>query len=257
MDFLLLISFFNINQSIFLLHRNGNFAVKRTAGRFNRTASDQTIEQTINRDQKCHGGITGYSTTAGTVQRWVLTSHTFAQCQQQLEEHLHIDSSPVRTKDLGPDRMKFDTECVTRVLDILRSMGNPFIERESLVNLCSGLEAPADVTNDLLNAEQLGSAAAFKFSEENAFYSPIKKQNLKTFKSMVVKKTLNSSGKSFSIAAERSLFGRLLIIAQSRTSLSMKDVLTFSLSPIPWALGTADGGLVKTQKSKLIGKLHF
>ena len=32
----------------------------------------------------------------------------------------------------------------------------------------------------------------------------------------------------------------------------MKDVLTYSLGPIPWALATPDGGLVKTEKSKLL-----
>ena len=33
------------------------------------------IEQTINRDQKGLGGIIGISTSTGSVQRWVLSSH--------------------------------------------------------------------------------------------------------------------------------------------------------------------------------------
>ena len=34
-------------------------------------APDQVIEQTINRDQKCSGGIKHVSTSKGSVQRWV------------------------------------------------------------------------------------------------------------------------------------------------------------------------------------------
>ena len=39
----------------------GNFAVRRTPGKFNKVPSDQCIGQTINRKQKGHGGIKGYS----------------------------------------------------------------------------------------------------------------------------------------------------------------------------------------------------
>ena len=48
------------------------------------------------------------------------------------------------------------------------------------------------------------------------------------------------------------MFGKLLIIAQQRNEISMKEVLKYSLSPIPWSLALPDGGLVKTVKSKLL-----
>ena len=63
----------------------GNFSVRRQPGKFNKIPSDQAIEQTINRDQKCPGGIIGFSTSEGTVQRWLLTSHVAAKSQSQLE----------------------------------------------------------------------------------------------------------------------------------------------------------------------------
>ena len=53
----------------------GNFAVRRTPGKFNKVPSDQCIEQTINREQKGHGGIKGYSTSVGTIQRWEAILH--------------------------------------------------------------------------------------------------------------------------------------------------------------------------------------
>ena len=44
--------------------RKGNFAVKRQEDLIR---SDKTIEQTISKHRKCHGGITGYSATPATV----------------------------------------------------------------------------------------------------------------------------------------------------------------------------------------------
>ena len=57
---------------------NGNFSVQRTKGKFNMLPPDQVIEQTINKEQKGPGGIIGFSTSPGTVQRWVLSSHVLA-----------------------------------------------------------------------------------------------------------------------------------------------------------------------------------
>ena len=118
--------------------------------------SDQCIEQTINREQKGSGGITGYSTTTGTVQRWVLTSHVSSQCMAKLESTISLHHTKAATKDLGTSRMKFDEACVSRAYDILSSWGNPFHAREELLNLCSGIKAPPDVTSDILLANEKG-----------------------------------------------------------------------------------------------------
>ena len=53
-------------------------------------------------------------------------------------------------------------------------------------------------------------------SFEKSFYSPLKKNNLPTFKDMAAKVVVNPKEKSATIAAERSLFGRHLILAKSR-----------------------------------------
>ena len=83
-----------MNHSKLLLNfffRKENFAHKKQEGRFSRVASDQTIEQTINKHQKPHGGITGYITTPGTVQRCVLTSFTTGQSELQVEEGVIVN----------------------------------------------------------------------------------------------------------------------------------------------------------------------
>ena len=92
----------------------GNYSVRRHHGKFNEIPSDQTIEQTINRQQKCGREINGFSISEGTVQRWVLTNHVAAKCQGKMEQFLGISEANSVTKDLARKRIIFDEECVVR-----------------------------------------------------------------------------------------------------------------------------------------------
>ena len=223
--------------------------------------SDQCIEQTINREQKCHGGITGSSTSPGTVQRWVLTSHIASKCYSILEDDLLKKKKISLPKDLGISRRLFDEKAVIRCYEVLQNWGNPFHFRQSLVQICSGVVAPPPVHSDLIEAESIGKAAMNTFiqqrmlSSEVSFYAAINKLKLKTFEELNVKKVCNAKEKSIVIAAERSMFARLLVIAQVRDVLPLREILAYSLGPIPWPLALPDGGLVKTVKSKLLASI--
>ena len=193
---------------------------------------------------------------------YIYTGHTVSKCFSKLEKELLITSKPSRPKDLGSRRMIFDENAVKKTHEILVNWGNPFNYRQSLINICSGIEASPDVEKDLILSEENGENALTSFvnsrikSNDISFYAPIKKQSLKTFKDMVIKKICKTKEKAVTIAAERSIFARLLIIGKSREGVSLKDILSYSLSPIPWSLATPDGGLVKTAKSKLLAAIE-
>ena len=109
----------------------------------------------------------------------------------------------------------------------------------------------------LIEARDIRESAFKEFnrriqSNNKLFYDPIKRCSLKTFKSLTIKKTVCTNGKSIVIAAERNIFARLLAIAKLREGLSLKEILIYSLGPIPYSLGTSDGSLVKTANSKLL-----
>ena len=53
----------------------GQFVVKRTHGKFNSVAADQSLEQTINKSQKSSGGIIGSSRKKDFVAEWELIYH--------------------------------------------------------------------------------------------------------------------------------------------------------------------------------------
>jgi len=88
------------------------------------------------------------------------------------------------------------------------------------------------------------------------FHDPMKKQRLQTFKSLAAKKTLTTTqNKSIQVKAERNLLGRLLMLSQEH-NISLEKLFKYPLGPIPWSLATADGGLAKTDKSKLLHHLE-
>ena len=79
------------HPEIYLEFWKGNFSVRRSQGKFNKLPLDQVIKQTTNKEQKGHGSIIGYSTSAGTVQRWIVTSHVIDSMTSCLKEQLGME----------------------------------------------------------------------------------------------------------------------------------------------------------------------
>ena len=87
----------------------GNFSTKRTVGKLNMLPLDQVIEQAINKQQKGSGGIIGYITSIGTIQRWVISSHAVVEILENFTDALMQGRCPDRKpKDLGASRKCFD-----------------------------------------------------------------------------------------------------------------------------------------------------
>ena len=63
----------------------------------------------------------------------------------------------------------------------MKNWGNPFSNRESLVNISSGVQATKEVQSDVVNAVEVGESKCLEFiskrimSAEVSFYDPIKK----------------------------------------------------------------------------------
>ena len=61
--------------------------------------------------------------------------------------------------------------------------------------------------------------------------------------------------KRIEITAERNVFGQLVILALEH-QIGLESALQYPLAPVPWALATADGAVIKTDKSKLMHSLE-
>ena len=78
---------------------------------------------------------------------------------------------------------------------------------------------------------------------------------LHTLKSMAVKKKVNTVNGIIQLRADKNLFARLAVIAQTR-SMDMRHVMSFPLQPVPWSLANPGGSRIKTTKSKLLHLLE-
>ncbi|CAC5401974.1 unnamed protein product [Mytilus coruscus] len=143
----------------------------------------------------------------------------------------------------------------------LQSWTNPFETSEQLSGLSSGTVASSELLCDLLNAYEKGKLASENFITERLIqkstdiFKPIKRQSLLTFSTKEIKGKQLMADKNNTLKADRNLFGRLLVIAQTR-QLDMREVLQFELGPLPWSLANVDGTPVKTNKSVLAGLLE-
>jgi hypothetical protein len=66
---------------------------------------------------------------------------------------------------------------------------------------------------------------------------------------------MSSTNNAVKIAAQRNIFGQLLMLSQEH-DISLESVMAYPMSPIPWALATADGMPAKTDKAKLMHQLE-
>lgn len=153
-------------------------------------------------------------------------------------------------------------------MSTLEGWTNPFkCQKQDLVCLSTGKKATDEVASDLLQAKDVGERAYRSFSKERLepnesqakqvkFNDKMSKTKLKTFSNLNKKVKLGKgTPKEVVLKADRALFAHMIVIAEAR-KLSMKEVLTHPLGPIPWSLAASDGSLRKTAKSSLAKELQ-
>ena len=95
--------------------------------------------------------------------------------------------------------------------------------------------APDNIAEDLLGAKDKGIGAFKDFCDERldisatkSFYDPLKKQRLKTFSDIKMKRSFKTQGRSIIMKADRNLFAKMTLIGQTR-KLDIKDVWSCTL----------------------------
>ena len=162
--------------------------------------------------------------------------------------------------------VKRDEEDINKLLVLFTSefMANPFVFEElsdtddkpvALSNFATGILAPKNVTDRLIAAKEIGQRHINDFIKERLetsqkrFWNPFPQLKILTFASL----TKTSKAKTSEEKAD--LFGRLIIAAKSR-AIDLKEVFSYELSPVPFALAHKDGSLLKSDKSVLMSVLE-
>ena len=147
-------------------------------------------------------------------------------------------------------------------MEAINSFINPFTieDRDALYCLSSSAPVPSNVENDILMSDEIGKKAHKQFVLDRlidktvSFHAPVKKRNLKAVANQAKTSLVQGKArKNIEITAERNVLGQLVILALQH-ELSLECILSYPLSPVPWALATSDGAMIKTEKAKL---MHF
>ncbi|KAJ8049553.1 hypothetical protein HOLleu_02339 [Holothuria leucospilota] len=245
-----------------LIHRQllqGDFVVRRSEGSFAQVACDQAIEQTANRDSKTKGGMHGFTTSSGAVNRWIWSHHERGLITRECEIMAgKADNGSHTHADLFQSRMKRDKEDVEKIINTTNNMINPFeYEQEELINITSGVVAAQDITHDIRCARQRGDEEFMKFAkeriqtEEADLFEGMKKLKQKTFTDMAKTSKRKVKGKEIALKADRNLLARLVVVGRHR-QIDLQHMLTYSLGPLPLSLANPQGSLVKTNKATLL-----
>ena len=144
------------------LLKSNVFSVSRSTVPLSRNPVDITIEQTINRHAKSHGGIIGFSRNYSAYYRWCVTAHFRAK---YVEATLNMaDMTTTETsvqKELKSSQIKSSEEGVTNVKDAVVGFTNPFTveNKKELYCLSSSSPVSSEVSSSLLQAKGQGQSA--------------------------------------------------------------------------------------------------
>ena len=166
--------------------------------------------------------------------------------------------------DVRPSEILKSEKCVTKAQEAVESFMNPFMidDKDKLVSLSSGATATKAIEAGVLRAEKAGKDAKEAFIKERLeknvyIFEPVKRLNLKTLGDMEKKlKITTTKNKVVQYKQQGNIAFQLFVKSQSQgLQLDIKELMTFPLTPVPYSIGTADGFLAKTDKSKCFNYL--
>ena len=223
------------NHRVYEAFKAGQFSSVQMSNNSNPFGSipvDQATEVTVNKDTKTPGGTARFSLTAAAIKRYYITSEYRSALLGQLRDMVQGNRSNVCHTELQRPRIHKNESLVSSIL------GQPICGEAGPLQHLYCKDRYATVNGERLERDL----------PANKFHDPMKTIRLKTFSNMCKKKELKSSGRTLN--ADRSLFGRIIVMAQGR-NLQMDDILSHPLGPLPCALTTADGLLRKNNKAFL------
>ena len=219
-------------------------------------------------DSKSKGGLVGITQQDGAVDRWFLTSHERAAITRSLKDMCGVENDKIGThKETSVTRIERDEKDVQRLVSCFTTglANNPFANEDEdnaegtpLSNILTGVVLPNEIADRLVNASQIGTTSMHEFintrldTNKVCFWDSLKKLKIDTFKVTTRKISLKGTrGKVVTLNADRELFGRLLVVAKTR-SINLKEILSYELSCVPVSLVHPDGTMRKTVKSALM-----
>ena len=156
---------------------------------------------TLNKDTQTAGGTTKFSKKSGAESRFYLTAEYRSGFLSNL-------------RDITKTIIEKDEKNVSTIVELSDNWITPF-EENYLVCISTTTTASANIMEDLLNISKKNIYLILTDCKAIHLLDPLSKNKLKTFSNLVKKKKSISNGKAVMLKTDRSLFGRIIVIAQS------------------------------------------
>ena len=169
------------------------------------------------------------------------------------------DGSGRKHRDTRPSQVKKSEKAAFATVEAIQNFMDLFqVEMDDkLYHISSGVAVPLNIESDIMNAELSGTAAKEPFisgrlRKNEQFFEPIKRLNQKTYadmgKALVVK---TSSNREVQYMQQANAAFQLLVLLQEQSEkIDMRELMKYPLMPVLSTIGTPDGYLLKTDKSK-------
>lgn len=263
------------------LLEEGAISVARSFTSGNRCSVDKTMEETYMKFAKSWGGTGGFGLTGilenyGAYQRWIRTTSKRSKFYQATMDmcgmNNNTDSSTYsKHREQVLSEIKQGEGAVQKVLDALQGFLNPFevTDKNHLYVLSSGAPMPADIETDVLTAEEAGRMQKKRFirerlqtvdrneaagNEKKDFFDRLLILKQKTMENTNKNVKLTSAqGQIIQYKEQGNIAFQILVKSQLiRQPISIEELLTFCITPVPHSLGTPDGYMAKTNKAKIM-----
>ena len=230
----------------------GNFCVNKNEIPFCAIGPDHAIEH-VNKLMKIRGGLKGLTQQPAAMARWFLVAPELSRLAGTQAEHMVAvkrASSSSHHHDLSDSVTNRYNENVQKLKDVLK-VSDPFAtEERHLVNIITKAVTPDYIKEGVLTRDKIGQALFDAFAQERiveaklSVWSPMKKANLKSWKSAWQTKKNKTTCGVAPLKDDRAIFARFLVVMLSRPDLVIKETIrTFALAEYPRALFFSDGRL--------------
>ena len=240
--------------------KNGGFVVRRTDYHgFNCVATDQVLEQTVNRDGKSKSGVVGLTLCKDALSCWLITRHITAEYKEAFKSLTHSEAkSNQQHQELGKSRLTKDELDVARIMDVASQCQNPFDLQtvpSEFINTSTGHVASDELSNSLCTFLEKARKKSQNFMSEHivenkskGFWDPVPCTKTLTFTDM--KKPMSTKTKDKLAVDPEVLFRRMLAVSKFR-DINLETVLQHELATVPPSLFHDDGMMRKAVKSDL------
>lgn len=256
----------NLPEDKAMHFRNGLFSQSISGNPYSCLPLDLWIEMTMNKGSKMKAGWLKILKN----EKMLLTDSRNVNKVNQVRASLHSQAKSTKSKQIHSEntsqRMKVDEQAVQDITSCLIEFGSdPFDEtKPSLRSLQSGVVASSLLVDDFESAHCDGERLFTTFCDDRmlstnvSFYSAVHKNSRRNFSNPPPVSGTSDARVNKSEAMENKAMASIIALAEAHEEkFNLVDVMDFRVTDECLPIFNVNGTMRKTQKSKLVEKLHM